>query len=70
METVSTLSTLPVLDTATTAKPAKRDKAADLDYARAMGVRAASMQFHLVSLCRYYTLEEVIEAWWKAQVTP
>lgn len=67
------LDSLPVVATATTAKPAKPTKPAkdaDRDYARAMGVRAASMQFHLISLCRYYTLDEVIEAWWKAQVTP
>ncbi len=54
----------------TTVKPPKRDKEADRDYTRAMGIREASMQFHLLSLCRYYTLDEVIEAWWKAQVTP
>lgn len=59
-----------VTATAMTAKPVKRDKDADRDYARAMGIREASMQFHLISLCRYYTLDEVIEAWWKAQVNP
>ena len=67
------LDSLPVVATATTAKPAKpakRDKEADRDYARAMGIRDASMRFRLISLCRYYTLDEVIEAWWKAQVTP
>ena len=56
--------------TTTTAKPPKRDRDDDRDYARAMGIREASMQFHLISLCRYYTLDEVIEAWWKAQVAP
>ena len=56
--------------TAAPVKSPKRDKEADRDYARAMGIREASMQFHLISLCRYYTLDEVIEAWWKAQVAP
>ncbi len=46
-------------------KPTEDEQA----YARAMSVRQMSMNFHLQSLCRYYTLDEVIEAWWKAQAS-
>lgn len=69
------LDDLPVIDTAATApaarqrKPTKAERDRDADYARAMGVRRAGMEFHLVSLLRHYTLEEVIERWWQAQVT-
>jgi hypothetical protein len=63
------LDQLEVIDAARQRKPTKEDRDRDLDYARAMGVRAASMEFHLVSLLRYYTLEDVIEYWWKAQTT-
>jgi len=52
-------------------KPTKedRDRDRDRDYARAMGVRRQGMEFHLVSLLRHYTLDEVIERWRQAQVT-
>lgn len=69
------LDQLDVIDTAAepeAGKPKRRkaaDREAEADYARAMGIRAASMEFRLISLLRYYTLEDVIEYWWKAQVT-
>jgi hypothetical protein len=50
-------------------KPTKGERDRDLDYGRAMGVRRQGMEFHLVSLLRHYTLDEVIERWWQAQVT-
>lgn len=70
------LDQLEVIDVATELpaaarqrKPTKEERDRDLDYARSMGVRRQGMEFHLVSLLRHYTLEEVIERWWKAQVT-
>lgn len=70
------LDDLPVIDVATEQpaaarqrKPTKAERDRDLDYSRAMGVRRQGMEFHLVSLLRYYTLEEVIERWWQAQTT-
>lgn len=46
-------------------KPTK----AEQEYARAMAVRQMGMEFHLSSLLRHFTLDEVIERWWRAQVS-
>jgi hypothetical protein len=46
--------------------PAGKAETEEAIAARCEGVRRASMEFHLVSLLRHYTLDEVIERWWKA----
>lgn len=66
MDTVTELDDLAVVAAAKSPK-AQREPKPDPDYARAMGVRAQSMEWHLATLCRYYTLDEVIAIWRKAQ---
>jgi hypothetical protein len=38
----------------------------DQDTARAMAVRAETMDWHLAELCRYYSLADVVAAWMAA----
>jgi hypothetical protein len=50
-------------DVAKERKPTAAERQVADEYGRAMAIRAAGMEFHLESLCRHFTQEEVLSIW-------
>jgi hypothetical protein len=47
-------------------KPNAAERKVAAEYGRAMAIRAAGMEFHMLSLCRHYTRDEVLALWDRA----